>query len=102
MKWQIITPKEPEPAHLNAYALLPEKYVWYTVQQMPDETFAVVRHTELRRFIDDVATGINIAEEDKIAELAKQEEEIRRQAAEKASREASAENAAIEAMTDEQ
>ena len=102
MKWQIITPKEPEPAHLNAYALLPEKYVWYTVQQMPDETFAVVRHTELRRFIDDVPTGIYIAEEDKIAELAKQEEEIRRQAAEKASREASAENAAIEAMTDEQ
>ena len=78
MKWQIITPKEPEPAHLNAYALLPEKYVWYTVQQMPDETFAVVRHTELRRFIDDVATGINIAEEDKIAELAKQEDKADR------------------------
>jgi len=100
MKWQIITPKEPEPAHLNAYALLPEKYVWYTVQQMPD---VHLRSLDTPNFaVLSMATGINIAEEDKIAELAKQEEEIRRQGAENASREASAENAAIEAMTDEQ
>jgi hypothetical protein len=74
MKWQIVSHKELEP-HLFAEAALREQDVWYTVEQMPDSKYSVVKHIRLLIDIDDAKTAISTAEQD--LEIPKNEEKER-------------------------